>query len=129
MDELKDSAQAASFEQKDPLVIYKMRAYDLFEEFVYKVNHDVTSYLFEGKLLFRTEQQDLEEAREQKTDFSKSSTNRSEEEARRRAAMQAGAAERRQPVETVRREGLKVKRNDPCPCGSGKKFKQCHGRK
>lgn len=128
MDELKDSVQAASFEQKDPLVIYKMKAYELFEEFVYKVNHDVTSYLFEGKLLFRTPEQDLEEAREQKTDFSKSSTNRSEEEARRRAAMQAGAAERRQPVETVRREGAKVKRNDPCPCGSGKKYKQCHGR-
>ncbi|MCL4152707.1 UNVERIFIED_CONTAM: hypothetical protein GTU68_051591 [Idotea baltica] len=115
MDELKDSSQAASFEQKDPLVIYKMQAYDLFENLVYKVNQEVTSYLFE------------DEAREQKTDFSKASTNR-DEAARRRAAMQAGAAERQQ-IETVKREGQKVGRNDACPCGSGKKFKQCHGRR
>ncbi len=128
MDELKDSVQAASFEQKDPLVIYKMQAYDLFENFIYKVNHDVTSYLFEGKLLFRNPDQELEEARVQKTDFSKARTSR-DEAARKRAAMQAGAAERRQPVETVKREGAKVGRNDPCPCGSGKKYKQCHGRR
>jgi len=128
MDELKDSVQAASFEQKDPLVIYKMQAYELFENLVYKINYDVTSYLFEGKLLIKDQNQELEEARVQKTDFSKASTNR-DEEARRRAAMQAGAAERRQAVETVKREGDKIGRNDPCPCGSGKKYKQCHGRR
>ncbi len=127
MDELKDSVQAASFEQKDPLVIYKMQAYELFENFVYKVNHDVTSYLFEGRLVFQGPSQELEEARVQKTDFSKAKTSR-DEEARHRAAMQAGAAER-QKVETFKREGQKIGRNDPCPCGSGKKFKQCHGRK
>jgi preprotein translocase subunit SecA len=127
MDELKDSVQAASFEQKDPLVIYKMQAYELFENFVYKVNQDVTSYLFEGKLVFQGPSQELREARVQKTDFSKASTSR-DEEARKRAAMQAGAAER-QKVETVKREGDKIGRNDPCPCGSGKKYKSCHGRR
>ena len=126
MDELKDSSQAASFEQKDPLVIYKMQAYDLFENLVYKVNQEVTSYLFEGKLLFKNPEQQLDEAREQKTDFSKASTNR-DEAARRRAASQAGAAER-QKVETIKREGDKIGRNDACPCGSGKKYKKCHGR-
>ena len=127
MDELKDSVQAASFEQKDPLVIYKMQAYELFENLIYKINHDVTSYLFEGRLLFQGPSQELEEARVQKTDFSKARTSR-DDEARRRAAMQAGAEER-QKVETVKRQGQKVGRNDPCPCGSGKKFKQCHGKK
>lgn len=127
MDELKDSSQAASFEQKDPLVIYKMQAYDLFENLVYKVNQEVTSYLFEGKLIFQGPSQELNEARVQKTDFSKSSTHR-DEAARRSAANQAGAAER-QKVETVKRTGEKVGRNDACPCGSGKKYKQCHGRR
>lgn len=127
MDELKDSVQAASFEQKDPLVIYKMQAYELFENLIYKINHDVTSYLFEGKLMFQGPSQELEEARVQRTDFSKASTSR-DEDARKRAAMQAGATER-QKVETVKREGDKIGRNDPCPCGSGKKYKHCHGRK
>ena len=130
MDELKDSTQAASFEQKDPLVIYKMEAYQLFETLIYKINHEVCSYLFEGKLVLPGPSQDLEEARIQKTDFSKSRTSRagSEEEARRAAAQSAGAQERQQ-VETVKRDSPKIGRNDPCPCGSGKKFKQCHGRK
>ena len=125
MDELKESAQAASFEQKDPLVIYKMEAYELFEGLVYKINEDVTSYLSKGKLLIAAADE-VREAREQKTDLSKIRTNRTEEVARKAAA----AAGRRPEtvVETVRREEPKVGRNDPCPCGSGKKYKQCHGR-
>ncbi|TVR82030.1 MAG: preprotein translocase subunit SecA [Saprospirales bacterium] len=125
MDELKESVQSASFEQKDPLVIYKMEAYNLFEEFIHKVNQDVTSYLLEGRIQLRGEG-DIREAEQEKTDFSKAQTNRSpEEEAMRRAAMGAGG---RRKVETVVRTEEKVGRNDPCPCGSGKKFKHCHGR-
>jgi preprotein translocase subunit SecA len=130
MDELKESVQAASFEQKDPLVIYKMEAYNLFEQLIHKVNLEVTSYLFEGKLQFQGQPDDSEikEAREQKTDFSKSRTNRDPEmEARRRAAASAGR--RPQKVETIKRTEDKVGRNDPCPCGSGKKYKHCHGKK
>lgn len=126
MDELKESAQAASFEQKDPLVVYKMEAYQLFESLVYKVNLEVCSYLMKGKLLIGS-QDEVREAREQKTDLSKVRTNRTEEVARKAAAAAAG----RRPemvVETVRREEPKVGRNDPCPCGSGKKYKQCHGK-
>jgi preprotein translocase subunit SecA len=126
MDELKESAQAASFEQKDPLVIYKMEAYELFEGLVYKVNQDVCSYLSRGKLLIQG-QDEVQEARELKTDLSKTRTSRAEEVARKTAAAAAG----RRPetvVETVRRDEPKVGRNDPCPCGSGKKYKQCHGR-
>jgi preprotein translocase subunit SecA len=126
MDELKESAQAASFEQKDPLVVYKMEAYDLFEGLVYKINQDVCSYLSRGSLLIQGNDE-VREAREQKTDLSKIRTNRVEEVARKQAAAAAG----RRPetvVETMKREEPKVGRNDPCPCGSGKKYKQCHGK-
>ena len=126
MDELKESAQAASFEQKDPLVVYKMEAYELFEGLVYKINEEVCAYLSKGKLLIAGADE-VREAREQKTDLSKIRTNRTEDAARKVAAAAAG----RRPetvIETVRREEPKVGRNDPCPCGSGKKYKQCHGR-
>ena len=126
MDELKESAQAASFEQKDPLVVYKMEAYELFESLVQKINLEVCSYLMKGKLLIGAPDE-VKEAREQKTDLSKVRTNRTEDGARKAAAAAAG----RRPemvVETVRRDEPKVGRNDPCPCGSGKKYKQCHGK-
>ena len=129
MDELKESVQSASFEQKDPLVIYKMEAYKLFEEFIFKVNQEVTSYLFNGKLMIPQNNQQVQGAREQRTDFSKVSSNKAadpQEAAQRKAAMQAGREP--QKVETFVRDGDKVGRNDPCPCGSGKKYKHCHGR-
>lgn len=129
MDELKESVQAASFEQKDPLVIYKMEAYDLFEQFVSRINSSVSTYLFNGRIVMN-EGQKVQQAREQKTDFSKtqaSKTSETEEQmAQRRAAQSAGRAEK-QVVETIVREQPKVGRNDPCPCGSGKKYKKCHG--
>ncbi len=125
MDELKDSVQAASFEQKDPLVIYKMEAYDLFERLIYKINEEVSSYLMKGRLLINVGEE-LKEARELKTDLSKTRTSR-EEQARRAAA--EGVSVPKAKPETFVRSGKKVGRNDPCPCGSGKKYKQCHGRR
>ncbi len=122
MDELKDSVQAASFEQKDPLVIYKLEAYNLFEQLVYRINEEVLSYLMKGKLI--VDGRELEEAKTQHTDMSRTQTSR-EERAARAAAENAGG---RQVIETVKRDTPKVGRNDPCPCGSGKKFKHCHGR-
>jgi preprotein translocase subunit SecA len=125
MDELKESVQAASFEQKDPLVVYKMEAYNLFEQLVFEINEQVTSYLSRGTLIF-SDGRTLEQAREQRTDLSKVKTNRSAEERAQRAA--AEGVSRRVKPETVRRTDKKVGRNDPCPCGSGKKYKHCHGR-
>ncbi len=127
MDELKDSVQSASFEQKDPLVVYKMEAYNLFEGLVNKVNEEVTSYLSKGTLIF-SGGTTLAEAKQRQTDFSKTNTNtteRSEDVAARRAAQ--GVSRRKKP-ETFKREEKKVGRNEPCPCGSGKKYKRCHGR-
>jgi len=131
MDELKESSQSASFEQKDPLVIYKMEAFKLFEKLMNNINYDVCSYLMKGRLLINTGEGTLREAKEQKTDLSKVQTNQdarrtAEEQAMRRAA--AGAGRAPQKVETFKRQEKKVGRNEPCPCGSGKKYKQCHGK-
>jgi preprotein translocase subunit SecA len=136
MDELKESVQSASFEQKDPLVIYKMEAYKLFEDLVYRINEEVTSYLSQGMLAMPANQQ-VQQAREpQRVDLSKMRMGRpgegssgapmTEAEARARAAAEAAS----QPVkqETVKHSEPRVGRNDPCPCGSGKKYKACHGK-
>ena len=125
MDELKDSVQAASFEQKDPLVVYKMEAYDAFEELVYRINFDVMSYLMGGQLMIGAPE-DVREAKQKKTDFRRVRTSR-EDEARRQAAAAAGGRQQAKP-ETFKRAEKKVGRNQPCPCGSGKKFKHCHGK-
>jgi preprotein translocase subunit SecA len=126
MDELKDATQAASFEQKDPLVVYKMEAYNLFEELVINVNEAVTSYLAKGRMVL-PEDQEIRQAREQRTNLGNVSTNRGEEQqaAARRAAE---GVSRPAKVETFQRQGKKIGRNDPCPCGSGKKYKHCHGK-
>ncbi|MGH1432906.1 MAG: preprotein translocase subunit SecA [Lewinella sp.] len=128
MDELKDSSQAASFEQKDPLVVYKMESFKLFEGLILEINESVTSYLAKGGLALN---QDVQQAKEQKTNLKATRTNKTADEGermQRAAAQSAGQGGRRQKPETFKREEKKVKRNDPCPCGSGKKYKQCHGR-
>lgn len=124
MDELKESVQAASFEQKDPLVVYKMEAFNLFEQLIYVINQSVTAYLAKGSLY---DNRTVQQAREQKTDTSKMRTHRTGEEEAARAAAE-GVSQNRAKPSTFKRSDKKVGRNDPCPCGSGKKYKQCHGR-
>ncbi len=121
MDELKESVQSASFEQKDPLVIYKMEAYNYFENLMYRINRAVISYLMKGRLVIQ-ENAAPREAKRQKTDLSKVSTNKSAD-----AARSAAEGVSRKKVQTFRRTSPKVGRNEPCPCGSGKKYKKCHG--
>lgn len=130
MDELKESSQAASFEQKDPLVVYKMEAYNLFEQLVLNTNESVTSYLAKGGLVVGD--REVKQVKQQKTSLKGTRTNRAADEGERlqRAAAQSASrgGQQRQKVETFKREIPKVGRNEPCPCGSGKKYKQCHGR-
>jgi len=126
MDELKDSSQAASFEQKDPLVVYKMEAFNLFEQLIYRINEQVTSYLVKGSVVLQDGTK-IEEARTQKTDMSKTSTNKDPNAEAAKAAAAGAGRGRRQKPETFKRDIPKVGRNEKCPCGSGKKFKQCHG--
>jgi len=132
LDELKDQTQSASFEQKDPLVIYKIQASKLYELFLDRINKEITSFLFKGMVPIQ-ESQDMHEAHEIETDNEDLQTNieaQKEAESRQRnAAENANGGPAVEKVKTFKRDAEKVKRNDPCPCGSGKKFKQCHGKK
>ena len=105
-----------------------MEAYNLFEQLVYQINEKVSSYLLRGTIVFQDGSR-LEAARVQKTDLSKTRVSRTEEQddAARARASAASAGQRQERTETFIRQDKKIGRNDPCPCGSGKKFKQCHG--
>ena len=120
MDELKNSVQNAAYEQKDPLLIYKFESFDLFKKLVQKVNKDISSFLNLGKLPMQ-EPQDVHEAKVQHTDMSKLKTGRDDAPA---AANRTSEPQKTQPIKVEKQIG----RNEPCPCGSGKKYKQCHGK-
>ncbi|MFT3901800.1 MAG: preprotein translocase subunit SecA [Niabella sp.] len=133
MDDLKQSVQTAYLEQKDPLVIYKVEAFQLFNNMISTLNKDIISFLTQANLPVPEEQQrSIREGREEKTDLSKMRANKDQID----AAGEDYAANERDyfdpsapPVkQEPLRVGPKVGRNDPCPCGSGKKFKQCHGK-
>ena len=130
MDDLKESSQGASFEQKDPLVIYKIEAYNLFEGLIARVNEKVTSYLFKGMLSLPDappEQQRVQQApRPQKADNRRLSENRHEEAAEQQRQAAQNVNQPREKSAPIIKDN-KIGRNDVCPCGSGKKFKNCHG--
>jgi preprotein translocase subunit SecA len=119
MDELKQSVQNAAYEQKDPLLIYKFEAYELFKNMIDKINREVVSSLMKAHIPIRESNQVREAKERRKLDMSKYETSRTD-------ALQAGSNTQERNREPVRVE-KKVGRNDPCPCGSGKKFKSCHG--
>ncbi|MBZ4190312.1 preprotein translocase subunit SecA [Niabella beijingensis] len=132
MDDLKQSVQTAYLEQKDPLVIYKVEAFQLFNNMTTNLNKDIISFLTQANLPAQEEAPSYKEGREQRTDLSKMRVNKDEIDA---AGEDYGANEKdyfdpsQPPVKQEPiRVGPKVGRNDPCPCGSGKKYKNCHGR-
>ncbi len=131
MDDLKQSVQTAYLEQKDPLVIYKITAFDLFKRMDSEVNKDIVSFLCHcGIPVEQDAPPAIKEGREEKTDMSKLQANKSEVDARGEdyAANENDYLDpspvKQEPVKV----GPRIGRNDPCPCGSGKKFKNCHGR-
>jgi len=134
MDDLRHSVQTAGYEQKDPLVIYKIEAFGAFKQMDDAVNKDIVSFLAHCNIPVEQNQGNrITEERVRRTDMSKMRQRREEF---------AGAAEGPEylsqendyidPSENIKQEpirvGPKVGRNDPCPCGSGKKYKNCHGR-
>lgn len=119
MDELKQSVQNAAYEQKDPLLIYKFESYNLFKTMVEKINRGIVSTLMKGQIPMQ-EPEDVREAREKRTDLSRLKEGRSE--------APATAPNQQQPKHEPVKVGPKVGRNDPCPCGSGLKYKNCHGK-
>jgi preprotein translocase subunit SecA len=127
MDDLRQSVQMAVHEQKDPLLIYKFEAYKLFKEMLREVNQDVISFLAKSELP-QQDPAEIKQAQERRrVAVSKTMEGRGvdpEQVAAQRAAM-AAAQQPEKPM-PVRKE-VKVGRNDPCPCGSGKKYKNCHG--
>jgi len=133
MDDLKQSVQNAQYEQKDPLLIYKFEAFELFKNMLSEVNQQVASFLFRCNLP-QQNPEDVKEARAPKrTDNSRMKAGRASMEGgasrRRGAPTQGGGAPPPPPKLEPVRVGKKVGRNEPCPCGSGKKYKQCHGKK
>jgi len=119
MDDLKQSVQNASYEQKDPLLIYKLESFEMFDKLVEKVNREIISFLNKGSLPI-AESTQVKEAKLPESDAKKLSAGREEVGSNRRVSGQPA------PNSPVRVE-KKVGRNDPCPCGSGKKYKNCHG--
>ncbi len=121
LDELKHSVQNAHYEQKDPLLIYKFESFNLFKQMIQKINTDVISFLMRADVPMQENNQvreqkaraiDRSKLQEQRTDLLSQSHSNTQE---------------RQVTQPVHVE-KKVGRNDPCPCGSGKKYKNCHGR-
>ncbi len=132
MDDLKQSVQTAVYEQKDPLVIYKQTAFQLFAEMDAEVNKDIVSFLCHASLPVENSGAGLKEGRESRTDMSRMKVRKDELSASGAPEGMEGDNEYHDPSEAAKQEpvrvGPKVGRNDPCPCGSGKKFKACHGR-
>ena len=123
MDDLRHSVQNATYEQKDPLLIYKFESFGLFEKMLEKINREVISILC--KSYIPTQQQNQDSLERNRQDRAKVDVNKLQA-SRMAAAAAAGQGEKSKPAPIQVEK--KVGRNDPCPCGSGKKYKHCHGR-
>ena len=127
LDELRHSVQNASYEQKDPLLVFKLESVKLFDNMVNEMNDRITSMLMRAQL--HVEQQVQEAAPEvrqqqQYTESKEDLDEQAQRAARQQDTRESAAPQNRTPV---MKEHM-PRRNDPCPCGSGKKFKDCHGR-
>lgn len=125
MDDLKQSVQNATYEQKDPLLIYKFESYELFKTMITKVNQDVVSLLMKGTIPVASPDNVREAQRRRQADTSRLRAQKSDFDTYRGGG--GGSPERKQQQTAPVRVDKKVGRNDPCPCGSGKKYKHCHG--
>ena len=127
LDELKHSVQNASYEQKDPLLIFKLESVTLFDAMINKINDKTLSILMRGQIPMREPEQVREAPVETRTQRRQQmQENRTElgDRNQQAAAQHDTRTQRREPMRAEHTVG----RNDPCPCGSGKKFKNCHGR-
>ena len=120
MDDLRQSVQNAAYEQKDPLVVYKLESYNLFAAMLESLDKDVLSFLFRASIYLREpdQAQQAKAAVQPKTDMSRMNTQRGD------LSTNSGKPQTKMPVHAEK----KVGRNDPCPCGSGLKYKNCHGK-
>jgi preprotein translocase subunit SecA len=127
LDELKQSSNNAQYEQKDPLLIYKMESWELYGQMLNRMNHKILGMLFRTRIF---EEGEVNESRpamrkpEPKVVASKEDYSNIGEVSHEEVMAQSAPRIPQNPI----RNDMKVGRNDPCPCGSGKKFKQCHGK-
>ncbi len=132
MDDLRSSVQMASYEQKDPLLIYKFEGFNLFKQMLLTTNTNIVSFLLRAGIPMQEEPPQAARQQPQRTDMSQMRANKEEVD----EAGQDYAANERDVYDDGRQAAKqspvvaepKIGRNDPCPCGSGKKYKQCHGR-
>ena len=134
MDELKQSAQNAVLEQKDPLLIYKLESFNLFKDMLSRVNHEILSMLFRSFVPMQDTQeqsasklrpmQEVRQAPQPKLQTSRPDELAEALKANAMAREGAGVRPKQQQIINDNRIG----RNDPCPCGSGKKYKACHAK-
>ncbi len=119
LDDLRQSVQNAAYEQKDPLVIYKIESYNLFASMLEALDRDVLSFLFRAAIFLREPDQ-AQQARETqpRQDMSRMQTQHGD------LTTNSGQPKAKMPVHVDK----KIGRNDPCPCGSGLKYKNCHGK-
>lgn len=127
MDNLKQSVQNAVYEQKDPLLIYKFESFNLFKSMLGKLNSDIASFLYKANLPVR-DPKEVQQAKAPQRKAPALTASRMEMP----QYTSSSTADQRVPSEKPKAEPVrteaKVGRNEPCPCGSGKKYKQCHGR-
>ncbi len=132
MDDLRQSVRMASYEQKDPLLIYKFEAFNLYQQMMAETNRKIVSFLLRAGIPMQEAPPQAAQELPQQTDMSQMRMNKDEIDAAGQdyAADEhdvyddAETAVKRTPVQA----GPKIGRNDPCPCGSGKKYKSCHGK-
>lgn len=123
LDDLRQNVQNASYEQKDPLVVYKIESFNLFEDMLININKDITSFLCRAALPIP--EQSLRQSEDVQTDSRGIRTSREDvSNQKQQLSTNGGQREKQQPIHVEK----KIGRNDPCPCGSGKKYKNCHGR-
>ncbi|MGC9151314.1 MAG: preprotein translocase subunit SecA [Microbacter sp.] len=124
MDDLRDSVQNASYEQKDPLLIYKLESFSVFKDMIDRINRRTTAILMRGQIPLREPEQVQQAAQEHRSDFSRYKTHKGGVDGDDPTKKDTREVEKQQPVHVEK----KIGRNDPCPCGSGKKYKNCHGK-
>ena len=117
MDDLKQSVQNASYEQKDPVVVYKLESYNLFAGMLETLNKDVLTFLFRSFIPLRDGNEQPRQAIRRKADMSQMQASHQD-------LTTNGEKKTNSPIKVDKHVG----RNDPCPCGSGKKYKNCHGK-
>lgn len=127
LDELRNSVQNASYEQKDPLLIYKLESFGLFKEMIDSMNRKIISILMRGQIPMREPEQVKEARPVQRMDMSRYRTQKDEVNSRSAQDPTKQDTRENQRVEPVHVE-KKPGRNELCYCGSGKKYKHCHGK-